>query len=131
MGDFNADPGKYHRLLEKGTTPPPFYQLVSFLTERNYIDQSPKDEHGKEFATYYASNTPTSRVDLIWYPDEMIQSTFCFDQIWHLPCAQLSSDPTANLDHRCIIVYFSKHLLLGHLPKHRIKQKGEIGRAHV
>src|SRR3954451_9578024 len=32
---------------------------------------------------------------------------------------------SASLDHRCIIVFFTKHLLLGHLPTHRKKQKGE------
>src|SRR5256886_6297332 len=85
MGDFNTDPHKYHQLLEKGKPIPAFYQLVEFLTERNYIDQSPKDHQGKEFATFYASNsshnTPISRIDLIWYPDDMIRNVFCFDQI--------------------------------------------------
>src|SRR4051794_35496450 len=67
----------------------------------------------------------TSRIDLIWYPDEIIRNIFCFDQIWHLPSAQLTTDTSASLDHRCIIVFFTKHLLLGHLLVHRKKQKGE------
>src|SRR3954454_3111228 len=126
MGDFNADPYKYHKILEDGRhTPPPFYKLVEFLTNRNYIDQSPKDINGKEFATFFANNKPTSRIDLIWYPDEMIRHPFLFDQVWQLPSSQLSTDSSACLDHRCIIVYFTKHLLLGHLPTHRVKQKGE------
>src|SRR2546423_7134607 len=129
MGDFNADPHKYHQLLEKGKPVPAFYQLVEFLTECNYIDQSPKDHLGKEFATFYASNSshnmPTSCIDLIWYPDDMIRNIFCFDQIWQLPSTQLTTNTTACLDHRCIIVYFTKHLLLGQLPNHRVKQKGE------
>src|SRR3954454_23107923 len=55
----------------------------------------------------------------------MIRHTFFFDQVWQLPSSQLSTDTSACLDHRCIIVYFTKHLLLGHLPTHRVKQKGE------
>src|SRR5436305_15117530 len=108
---------------------PAFYQLIKFLTERNYIDQSPKDHQGKEFATFYTSNsshnTPTSRIDFIWYSDDIIRNVFCFDQIWQLPSTQLTTNTTACLDHRCIIVYFTKHLLLGQLPNHRVKQKGE------
>ena len=69
MEDFNADPYKYHQLLEKGRTLSPFYQLIEFLTERNYINQFPKDQNGKEFATFYTNNSnihsPTSRIDLI------------------------------------------------------------------
>ncbi len=81
MGDFNADPDKYHQHLELGQEVPKLYELVEFLTEHNYIDQSPKDIQGKSYATYYASNLPKSRIDLIWYPEEMIRSTFCFDQV--------------------------------------------------
>src|SRR3954451_6011457 len=127
MGDFNADPFKYHQFLEKERSPPAFYQLIEFLTERNYIDQTPKDHKGKEFATFYSdiSNSLSSRIDLIWYPDEIIRNVFCFDQVWHLPSAQLTTDASASLDHRCIIVFFTKHLLLGHLSVHRKKQKGE------
>src|SRR6266480_3241316 len=55
----------------------------------------------------------------------MIRNIFCFDQIWQLPSTQLTTNTTACLDHRCIIVYFTKHLLLGHLPNYRVKQKGE------
>src|SRR5436309_14934497 len=57
MGDFNTDPHKYHQLLKKGKLIPAFYQLIEFLTERNYIDQSSKDHQGKKFATFYASNS--------------------------------------------------------------------------
>ena len=87
MGDFNADPFKYHQILERKHTTSPFFNLIEFLTERNYIDQSPKDKKGCSFTTFYANNTATSRVDLIWYPEDMIRDTFCFDQIWHLSCA--------------------------------------------
>src|SRR5947207_2569177 len=55
----------------------------------------------------------------------MIRNVFCFDQIWQLPSTQLTTNTTACLDHRCIIVYFTKHLLLGHMPNHQVKQKGE------
>src|SRR6266480_929185 len=55
----------------------------------------------------------------------MICNIFCFDQIWQLPSTQLTTNTTACLDHRCIIVYFTKHLLLGHLLNYRVKQKGE------
>src|SRR5947199_592079 len=53
----------------------------------------------------------------------MIRNVFCFDQIWQLPSTQLTTNTTACLDHRCIIVYFTKHLLLGYLPNHHVKQK--------
>src|SRR6266480_2528419 len=55
----------------------------------------------------------------------MICNIFCFDQIWQLPSTQLTTNTTTCLDHRCIIVYFTKHLLLGQLPNYRVKQKGE------
>src|SRR4051794_12731871 len=55
----------------------------------------------------------------------MIRNVFCFDQVWHLPSAQLTTDASASLDHRCIFVFFTKHLLLGYLPTYRRKQKGE------
>src|SRR3954447_6686298 len=52
MGDFNADPYKYHNTLENGRhASPPFYKLIECLTNKNYIDQFPKDCNGKEFAT--------------------------------------------------------------------------------
>src|SRR3989440_204010 len=127
IGDFNVDPFKYHQLLEQGSSIPRYYQLVAFLTDNNYIDQSPKDISGKDFATFVSSTTnlPTSRIDLLWYPDSMIRNTFCFDQVWTLPSTKFSTDSSAKLDHRCIIGFFKKHLLLGQLPIHRVKQKKE------
>ena len=55
----------------------------------------------------------------------MICNIFCFDQIWHLSSAQLMTNSTACLDYWCVIVYFTKHLLLDHLSNHHVKQKGE------
>ncbi len=83
IGDFNVNPFKYHQLLEQGSSIPRYYQLIVFLTDNNYIDQSPKDISGKDFATFVSSSTnlPTSRIDLLWYPDSMIRNTFCFDQV--------------------------------------------------
>ena len=126
MGDFNADPYKYHQLLAQGRTPSPFYKLIAFLTNRNFIDQSPRDASGKEYATFIAhNNIPTSRIDLLWFPESMLSSTFCFDQIWTLPSTKLTTNAAAKLDHCCIIGYFNKNLLLGHMPLHRLKQKQE------
>src|SRR5881394_1382094 len=127
IGDFNIDPYKYHQLLEQGSSIPRYYQLIAFLTDNNYIDQLPKDISGKDFATFVSSSTnlPTSRIDLLWYPDSLIRNTFCFDQVWTLPSSKLSTASSAKLDHRCIIGFFKKHLLLGHLPQHRVKQKKE------
>src|SRR5215207_10324266 len=97
----------------QGRTPKPFYKLVDFLTNNNYVDQSPRDALGKEYATFIShNNTPTSRIDLLWFPDSMLSSTFCFSQIWTLPSAKLAPNAAAKLDHRCIISYFNKHLLL-------------------
>ena len=55
----------------------------------------------------------------------MIRKTFCFDQIWTLPSTKLATESSAELDHRCFIGFFKKHLLLGQLPLHRVKQKKE------
>ena len=92
IGDFNVDPFKYHQLLEQGSSIPRYYQLIAFLTDNNYIDQSPKDISGKDFATFVSSTTNlrTSRIDLLWYPDSMIRNTFCFDQVWTLPSTKFS-----------------------------------------
>src|SRR6266487_4761256 len=57
IGDFNVDPFKYHQLLEQGSSIPRYYQLIAFLTDNNYIDQSPKDISGKDFATFVSSTT--------------------------------------------------------------------------
>src|SRR5262249_26617376 len=67
---------------------------------------------------------PTSRIDLLWYPDDLIPE-YCFNQVWQPPCTLLATTTTFNLDHRCLIVYFSKALFIGDLPLHRRRQKGE------
>src|SRR5207248_5618584 len=79
IGNFNVDPYKYHQLLEQDSSIPRYYQLIAFLTDNNYIDQSPKDISGKNFATFVSSTTnlPMSRIDLLWYSDSMIRNTFC------------------------------------------------------
>src|SRR5256885_1360935 len=51
----------------------PHYELVSFLFDNNYIDQHPKDDLNKEYATFYATEILRSHVDLIWYSDFLIR----------------------------------------------------------
>src|SRR4051812_17126470 len=123
MGDFNADPHVYMQSLINGNRPHAYFSLIDFLHEHNYIDQHPKNESQLEFATHYVNQRPTSRIDLIWYPDDFISNEYCFDRVWQPPFTQLSSDNSHNLDHCCVILYFTKHLLVGFLPLHKKKQK--------
>jgi hypothetical protein len=125
MGDLNADPTIYLKSLAAGRTPVKHFSLVEFLYNSNYIDQHPKNDIGLEYATLYVNSTPTSRIDSIWYPDDFIESEFLFDQVWQPPFSQLSTHVNHQLDHRSIIIYFTKDLFIGNLPAHRIKQKGE------
>jgi hypothetical protein len=125
MGDFNADPTTYLKFLEQGRTPPSFFSLIEFLSNNNFTDQHPFNGNSLEYATHYINTRPTSRIDLIWFPDEFLTNKFIFDQVWQPPCTQLSSDNSYNLDHRALIVYFSYNLLIGELPVHRRKQKQE------
>jgi hypothetical protein len=127
LGDFNLDPSVFLSALQHGRTPPTYFSLIAFLFERNYVDQHPVDASGREYATHYNHTSPTSRIDLSWFSSELALREFCFDRVWHLPCSQLSSSsaPTFGLDHRCIIVYFTKALFVGDLPIHRLKQKHE------
>ena len=125
MGDFNLSPTYYNKHLEQGLRSDPHYELIAFLYNHNYIDQHPKDDLHKEYAKYYSSNVPTSRIDLVWYPDSMIRDDLCFDQVWQLPSSCQLDTSLYTLDHRCMIVYFTKHLFLNELPVHRTKQKSE------
>src|ERR1043166_7616106 len=124
LGDFNADPATYLDALVKGTTPRSYFSLVEFLYENNYIDQHPKNQMNLEYATHYVGHKPTSRIDLIFYPDDFIINDFCFDRVWQLPFTQLATDSECNLDHHSVIVYFTKSLLISNLPEHQRKQKG-------
>ena len=121
MGDFNVSPSTYMELLSNGRNPEAYYGLIKFLLDNNYIDQHPKDNNYKEYATFYFQNIPTSRIDLIWYSDSLIRNDFCFDQTWRLPSSINPSGNFHSLDHMCPIVYFTKHLFLNDLPLHRRK----------
>ena len=97
------------------------------------IPQISADEHGRldsndlEFAIHYVNNKPVSRIDQIWFLDDLLPNEYCFDRVWALPCSTLSTHTNMNLDHRCVITYFTKSLFIGDLPTHTIKQKN-IGR---
>ena len=126
MGDFNVNPTTYLTKLASGRNPDAYYGLIQFLHDKNYIDQHPKDDNNREYATWYRTpSTPSSRIDLIWYSDSLIRDDFCFDELWQLPSTINTSRTFHPLDHRCLIVYFTKHLLLNDLPLHRKKQKQE------
>ena len=126
MGDFNTDPTKYIDALTTGRTPKPYYSLTEYLLNNSFDDRHPRDVNDREFATFYNSQrVPTSRVDQIWTSNNLANLGYYFDRVWQLPFTRLNSIQGHDLDHRCIIVYFTKHLLLGELPLHRVKQKGE------
>ena len=124
LGDFNADPAKYLDALIKGLTPKPYLSLVEFLYENNYIDQHPKNGNDLEYATHYVGYKPTSRIDLVFFPEDFIANDFCFDRVWQFPFSQLATNQECNLDHRSVIIYFTKSLLISNLPEHQRKQKG-------
>src|SRR4051812_14863539 len=121
LGDFNLSPSCFLEQQALGLRNPAHFKLIDFLFERNYIDQHPLDEQYKEYATFYSHGSPTSRIDLTWYPDDFIRNDFCFAQVWKLPC----SYDLYPLDHNCVITYFTKGLFAAELPKYRRSQKQE------
>ena len=126
MGDFNLNPSIYYQSAELGSRLPKHFKLIDYLSNNDYIDQFPSDDMGKPFATFYnALGVLTSHIDLIWYPDSLLRLDFCFNQVWRLPSFIDSDVAHGSLDHCCMIVYFTKHLFVGSLPTHRIKQKKE------
>ena len=127
MGDFNTDASLYFDFLIKGRTPPAFFALTKYLIEHDFIEQHTLESNNLEFATHYVNNKPTSRIDQIWFLDDLLPNEYCFDRVWSPPCTTLSTHTNMNLDHKCIIVYFNKNLFVGDLPLHSIKQKN-IGR---
>ena len=127
MGDFNTDASIYLDILAKGRTPLSYFGLTKYLIEHDFIDQHTIDSNDLEFATYYVNNNPVSRIDQIWFSDNLLPNEYCFDRVWTLPCSTFSTHTNMNLDHRCVIVYFTKSLFVGDLPVHLTKQKN-IGR---
>src|SRR4051794_23997096 len=121
LGDLNLSPSCFLEQQALGLRNPAHFKLIDFLFERNYIDQHSLDEQYNEYATYYSHGSPTSRIDLTWYPDDFIRNDFCFAQVWKLPC----SYDLYPLDHNCVITYFTKGLFAAELPKHRRFQKQE------
>ena len=124
LGDFNADPYFYHDALAKGNSIPSHLSLVEFLYEKNYIDQHPIYNNDITFATFYQNSLPCSRIDQIWYPASLIDE-LCFDRVWSLPSSEITADPSFSTDHKSVIVYFTRILLISDLPAHRRKQKQE------
>ena len=123
MGDFNTDASIYLDTLAKGRTPLMYFGLTKYLIDHDFIDQHTIDSNDLEFATHYVNNNPVSRIDQIWLLDNLLPNEYCFDRVWTLPCSTLSTHTNMNLDHRCIIVYFTKSLFVGDLPVHSAKQK--------
>ena len=124
MGDFNVDPFHYMQYLSAGRSPSNHYRLIDFLSNGGFIDQFPTNNAQLQYATFYAQGKPTSRIDQIWYSDELLRLDYCFDCVWHLPTSQLSPTAPFKLDHSAVMVYFTKHLLLGDVPLHKQKQNG-------
>src|SRR5277367_3459118 len=125
MGDFNLDPHIYNRAMDLGTSIPKAFSLIDFLHLSDFADLHPLSSDNLEFATHYVADRPTSRIDLIWQFLDFLMDEYLFSQVWQYPSATLSASSSfSDLDHRCVIVYYSKSLLLGFLPLHRVKQKG-------
>src|SRR5688572_13423046 len=96
LGDFNADPHKYNKYLEQGRQPPKHFRFIEFLTEQCFIEHAPRDDQGHEFATFYRdAHTPSSRIDLIWFPGQLLSNTFSFSQTWQLPSTKFTTDSSA------------------------------------
>src|SRR5436305_999075 len=123
MGDFNCDASIYFDTLAKERIPPAYFSLIKYLIEHDFIEQHPVDSDNREFATHYVNNNPTSRIDQIWFSDDLLPNEYCFDRIWTLPCSTLSTHTNMNLDHRCVITYFTKSLFVGDLPVHTVKKR--------
>src|SRR5437016_3688954 len=116
IGDFNTDASLYFDSLIKGRTPPTFFTLTKYLIEHDFIDQYTLNSNNLEYATHYVNNKPTSRIDQIWFLDDLLPNKYCFDRVWSLPCTTLSTHTNMNLNHKCIIVYFNKNLFIGDFP---------------
>jgi hypothetical protein len=78
--------------------------------------------NGLTFATFYRNHVPTSRIDHIWFPHIVIDDII-FDRTWSLPFTTLNTSTTT--DHKCVLTYFAKTLVIPNLPIHRRKQKKE------
>src|SRR5271156_546659 len=111
--------------MDLGTSIPKAFSLLDFLHLSDFADLHPSSSDNLEFATHYVADCPKSRIDLIWQSSDFLMDEYLFSQVWQPPSSLLSvSSSSSELDHRCVIVYYSKSLLLGFLPLHRVKQKG-------
>ena len=126
LGDFNLDPSIHAHALEQDRQSPAYFKICRFLFDNDFIDQFSKDLQGIPYASFYDNNhLPVSRIDQIWFSSDFITSLHA-DRSWPLPCTLLSTaDDSFKLDHNCISVFFHKDIFIGHLPTHRVKQKGE------
>src|SRR6185312_8851923 len=103
---------KYLHAITMGTNPKPYFSLTDFLFTTNFIDKFPKDSYDREYATFYnIHGQPMSRVDQIWFSEDLIDKGFLFDRVWQLPFTRLNTQQGHNLDHRCVIAYFTQHIL--------------------
>jgi hypothetical protein len=121
MGDFNSDPNDYFQALANGHAIPAHLKSIQFLDNKDYVDQPTLDNSSKPYATFYnGAGFLTSRIDLIWFPSDLIIHDFCFSQTWFLP--SFINSLIGSIDHCCVINYFAKSLLIHDCPLHKIKQ---------
>src|SRR5271156_1232542 len=124
IGDFNLDPYTYNCALDSCSLIPKAFSLINFLVMSDFADLHPLTSDNLEFATHYNADRPTSRIDLIWQSAGFLMDEYLFSQVWTPPSSLLStSSSTCELDHRCVIAYYSQSLFLGFLPQHRVKQR--------
>src|SRR5262249_42612998 len=88
----------------------------------SFVEPYALDEHSREFATYYHTSQPVSRLDLIWF-SEMLLSSYFYVETWFPSNFLLNTNPGFILDHCDIASYFSCNLFIGDLPIHHVKQK--------
>ena len=110
MGDFNLDASVYFDVLTKGRTPPAFFTLTKFLTENDFIDQHSIDSDGLEYASHYVNNRPISRIDQIWFSDDLLSSEYCFDRVWSLSCTEYDTNSIFNLNNLQILSLSYNHI---------------------
>src|SRR5271156_6384052 len=106
--------------MDLGTSIPKAFSLLDFLHLSDFADLHPSSPDNLEFATHYVADRPTSRIDLIWQSSDFLMDEYLFSQVWQCPSSVLSTSSSSELDHRYVIVYYSKSLLLGFLPLHPV-----------
>ncbi|CAJ0826013.1 9747_t:CDS:2 [Entrophospora sp. SA101] len=112
IGDFNADPDKLELDRMNNKKIDRKYHLIKFLQNKNYIDIHTNIEDDKCYT--WKNNNSTSRIDLIWMPNNMLDEVF-FCETW--------KSPLYSSDHRMVITYLHKNNIIFNTKEANIKRK--------